>query len=182
MYQIESEPCAAMMPESDSVRANISPPISERPIATSYETICALDRRPPSSAYFELDDQPASINASTPTLETARTSNNPMLTSAITAQSGPNGITEKTMKADATAMYGAKKKIQRSAFSGMKSSLVSSFRPSAIGWSSPHGPTRIGPSRACMNAEIFRSRYVAYATQSATSVTTRPIWISGQTK
>src|ERR1041384_3118185 len=158
MYQIESEPCAPTMPESESVRANIKAPISERPIATSYETICALDRRPPSNAYFELDDHPASINASTPTLETASTSNNPIFTSAITAQSGPNGITENTMNADATAMYGAKKKIQRSAFSGMKSSLVSNFNPSAIGWSSPHGPTRIGPSRACMNAEIFRSR------------------------
>src|SRR5215213_11694552 len=110
------------MPESESVRANIKAPMSDNPIATSYETICALERNPPSNAYFELDDQPASINASTPTLETASTSNRPMLTSAITAQSGPNGITEKTMNADATAMYGAKKKIQRSAFSGMKSS------------------------------------------------------------
>src|SRR5689334_25084038 len=161
MYQMESDPCAATIPESESVRANISAPISESPIATSYETICALDRNPPSSAYFELDDQPARINASTPTLETASTSSKPMLTSAITAQSGPNGMTEKTMNAEATAMYGAKKKIQRSAFSGMKSSFVSNFNPSAIGWSSPHGPTRIGPSRACMNAEILRSRYVA---------------------
>src|SRR6185369_13653560 len=142
MYQMESEPWAATMPESDSVRPNINAPISESPIATSYETICALDRRPPSNAYFEFDDQPASINASTPTLETASTSNKPIFTSAITAQSGPNGITEKTMNADATAIYGAKKKIQRSAFSGTKSSLVSNFRPSAIGWSSPHGPTR----------------------------------------
>jgi hypothetical protein len=33
------------------------------------------------------------------------------------------------MNAEATAMYGAKKKIQRSAFSGMKSSFVSSFSP-----------------------------------------------------
>src|SRR5687768_14739857 len=158
MYQIESEPCAATMPESESVRANISAPISDNPIATSYETICALDRNPPSSAYFEFEDQPASINASTPTLDTASTSSSPMLTSAMTAQSGPNGITEKTMNAEATAMYGAKKKIQRSAFSGMKSSLVKSFRPSAIGCSNPHGPTRIGPSRACINAEILRSR------------------------
>src|SRR5688572_24755535 len=148
MYQIESEPCEAMIPESESVRENINAPISDRPIATSYDTICALDRSPPSNAYFEFDDQPASINASTPTLDTASTSNRPILTSAITAQSGPNGMTEKTMNAEATAIYGAKKKIQRSAFSGMKSSLVKSLRPSAIGCSSPHGPTRIGPSRA----------------------------------
>src|SRR5678816_901667 len=154
MYQIESEPCALTMPESESVRANMRPPMSDRPIATSYETICALERKPPSNAYFEFDDQPARINASTPTLETASTKSKPMFTSAITAQSGPKGMTEKTMNAEATAMYGAKKKIQRSAVSGMKSSLVNSLRPSAIGCSSPHGPTRIGPSRACINADI----------------------------
>ena len=45
-----------------------------------------------------------------------------------------------------------------SAFSGMKSSFTSNFKPSAIGCSRPHGPTRIGPNRACMNAEIFLSR------------------------
>src|SRR6267378_2743990 len=104
MNQIESEACAATIPERESVRANINPPISASPIETSYETICALERNPPSSAYFEFDDQPAKISASTPTLETAMTNNNPMLTSAITAQSGPNGITENTMKAAATAM------------------------------------------------------------------------------
>src|SRR4026209_1232685 len=104
MYQIESAPCAPTIPESDNVRANINAPISESPIATSYETICALERSPPSSAYFEFDDQPARINASTPTLETASTSSRPILTSAITAQSGPNGITEKTMNAEATAI------------------------------------------------------------------------------
>src|SRR5215470_1071663 len=133
MYQIESDPCAATMLDNDSVRANINAPMSDRPIATSYETICALDRRPPSNAYVEFDDQPARINASTPTLETASTKSRPILTSAMTAQSGPNGMTEKTINAEATAMYGAKKKIQRSAFSGMKSSLVSNFKPSAIG-------------------------------------------------
>src|SRR4029453_7977898 len=102
-YQTESVACAVTIPDSDNVRANINPPISANPIATSYETICALERKPPSNAYFELDDQPASINASTPTLETARTSSKPMFTSAITAQSGPNGTTEKTMNDDATA-------------------------------------------------------------------------------
>src|ERR1044072_6752981 len=98
------------MPNNDSVRANINPPISDSPIATSYETICALERNPPSSAYFEFEDQPARMNASTPTLEKATTKTSPILTSATTPKSGPNGITEKTMKAEATAMYGAKKK------------------------------------------------------------------------
>ena len=92
------------MPESESVRANISAPISDRPIATSYEIICALERSAPSNEYLEFDDQPARINASTPTLETASTNNKPILTSVITPQSGANGITAKVMKAAATAM------------------------------------------------------------------------------
>src|SRR4051812_3134191 len=110
------------MPESDSVLANIKAPISESPIATSYEIICALERSAPRREYFEFDDQPASISARTPTLETASTNSKPMFPSEMTAQSGPKGMTEKVMNAAATAMYGAKKKIQRSAFSGTKSS------------------------------------------------------------
>src|SRR5256885_15746785 len=104
MYQTESEAWAATIPDSERVRANIKPPISARPIDTSYETICALERRPPSRAYFEFDDHPARIKANTPTLETPITNNKPILKSVMTAQSGPNGITEKTMKAAATAM------------------------------------------------------------------------------
>src|SRR5438477_11318848 len=121
------------MPESDNVRANINAPMMASPIDTSYETICALERSAPSKAYFEFDDQPARISARTPTLETASTNSTPMLTSVMTAQSGPKGTTAMTMKAATTAIYGATKKIQRSAFSGTKSSLVSSFKPSAIG-------------------------------------------------
>src|SRR6185295_4704224 len=104
MYQIESDAWAVTTLDIESVRANISPPIKAKPIETSYETICALERSPPSNAYFEFDDQPARIKAKTPTLETLITNNNPMLTSVMTAQSGPKGITEKTMKAAATAM------------------------------------------------------------------------------
>src|SRR6185312_16881387 len=104
------------IPESDSVRANIRAPTNDKPIETSYETICALERNAPNKEYLELEDQPARIRASTPTLETDRTNNTPMLMSVITAQSGPKGITEKTMKAAATAMYGARKKIHLSAF------------------------------------------------------------------
>src|SRR3982751_94294 len=99
---MESDPCALTMPESESVRANISAPISDSPIATSYETICALDRKPPIREYFEFEDQPARINASTPTLETPRMNSRPMLTSVMTPQSGANGITANTTKAATT--------------------------------------------------------------------------------
>src|SRR5205809_1641706 len=101
---MESDCCAPTMPESDNVRANISAPMIASPIETSYETICALERNAPSKAYFEFDDHPARIKASTPTLDTASTNRTPMFKSVITAQSGPNGTTAITMKAATTAM------------------------------------------------------------------------------
>src|ERR687889_672957 len=97
MNQIESDACAVVMPESESVRANISAPMSDIPIATSYETICADERRPPRSAYFEFEDHPARMSASTPTDEIERTRSSPMFTSVITPQFGANGTTEKGM-------------------------------------------------------------------------------------
>src|ERR1041385_8101565 len=102
--QTESDCCAATIPDKDRVRANISAPMIAKPIETSYETICALERNAPSRAYFEFDDHPARINASTPTLDTASTNKIPMFTSVITAQSGPNGTTASTMNAATTAM------------------------------------------------------------------------------
>src|SRR5918992_26157 len=104
MNHIESDACAPTMPDRDNVRANINAPIMAMPIDTSYETICALERSAPISAYLELDDQPARISASTPTLETASTNSTPMFTSVITAQSGPNGTTAITTNAATTAM------------------------------------------------------------------------------
>src|SRR3712207_7941182 len=77
MNQTESDDCAVVMPDRLSVRANISAPTSDIPIATSYETICADERRPPSSAYFEFDDHPARMSASTPTDEMERTKSSP---------------------------------------------------------------------------------------------------------
>src|SRR5688500_8064544 len=104
MYQMESAACAVVAPDKLSVRANISAPTSDIPIETSYETICADERRPPRSAYFELEDHPARMSASTPTEEMERTKSSPMLTSVMTPQSGANGTTEKVMKVAATEM------------------------------------------------------------------------------
>src|SRR5215211_4224057 len=95
MNHIESAACASVMPESESVRANISAPTSESPIETSYEPICADERRPPNSAYFEFEDHPARMRARTPTEEIERTRSSPMFTSVITPQFGANGTTEK---------------------------------------------------------------------------------------
>src|ERR1700749_4055770 len=104
MNQMWSDACACVTPDKLSVRANIRAPMSESPIETSYETICAEERRPPSSAYFELEDQPASIKASTPTEEIERTKSRPMFTSVITPQFGAKGMTEKVRKVAATEM------------------------------------------------------------------------------
>src|SRR5712691_8577625 len=102
--QTASDCCATTIPERDKVRANIKAPMIAKPIETSYETICALERSAPRRAYLEFDDQPARINASTPTLDTASTNSTPMFTSVITAQSGPNGTTAITTNAATTAI------------------------------------------------------------------------------
>src|SRR5688572_20372802 len=43
------------------------------------------------------------------------------------------------------------------------------FSPSAIGWSSPFGPTRLGPSRSCTHAATLRSSRIKYATVPSTT-------------
>src|ERR1041384_4782406 len=52
--------CALMMPLMSSVPASITTPTTEVPIASSYEIICADERRPPIRLYLLLEDQPAS--------------------------------------------------------------------------------------------------------------------------
>src|SRR3990170_1763532 len=63
---------AATICEVDMVPAVMKTATMDRPIATSYEIICALDRRPPSSGYVEPDAQPARTMPYTPTDVTAR--------------------------------------------------------------------------------------------------------------
>jgi hypothetical protein len=65
-------------------------------------------------------------------------------------ESPENGITAKAISAGIKSMIGATKNTRRSTRDGMMSSLSRSFRMSAIGWSSPWGPTRRGPRRTCM--------------------------------
>ena len=55
---------------------------------------------------------------------------------------------------------GARLYTPRSARSGTMSSFIISLSASAIGWSSPWGPTRYGPMRDCMRAANFRSSSV----------------------
>src|SRR2546430_12103027 len=59
---------------------------------------------------------------------------------------------------------GASQKTSLSAFSGMMSSLMSSFTASAIGCSKPCGPTRMGPSRDRKSTRLNSSHsQISYA-------------------
>ena len=107
----------------------------------------------------------------TPTEEMARTKSAPTLRSAIVrlivspkrSTDVPNGITATDVIAVTNTTSGAKKKTQRSAAAGIRSSLPSSLAPSANGCRSPFGPVRVGPIRSWNAASTLRSKYVMYA-------------------
>src|SRR3982751_2174925 len=64
---------ACTISEVDMVPAVMKTATMDRPMATSYEIIWALDRRPPSSGYVEPEAQPASTTPYTPIDEQAST-------------------------------------------------------------------------------------------------------------
>src|SRR5436309_11125495 len=65
--------CASTIPLVDMVFAVMNTATIDRPMATSYEIIWALDRRPPSSGYVDPEAQPASTTPYTPIDEQANT-------------------------------------------------------------------------------------------------------------
>src|ERR1051325_2010002 len=77
-----------------STRSNeplsISTPTIERPNGTSYETICAAERRPPISEYLLFDAQPPRMMPYTPAEVSARISSRPMFT-GVTVKAGGVG-------------------------------------------------------------------------------------------
>ncbi len=134
-------------------------------MGTSYETSWAADRSPPSSEYLLFDAQPPRMIPYTPIEVIASRKSSPMFTSVTHSGvrtlpiriSGPKGMTARAVSAGITARTGARKCTAFSAREGVMSSLVTSFRRSATPWSRPLGPTRLGPSRACMNPMMRRS-------------------------
>ena len=72
----------------------------------------------------------------------------------------PKGITAAAIMAGTTLSAGASRKRARSTWLGIRSSLKNSLIPSAMGCSSPQGPTRVGPKRTWMRAITFRSTQV----------------------
>ena len=100
----------------------------------------------------------------------------PTFKSAMTACSEPsfepNGITANVNSAGTIATAGASQKYALRAYAGVKSSLRMNFSPSAAGWSSPNGPTRLGPMRSWIHAEMRRSATTEYATIGSTTANT----------
>src|SRR5262249_13777818 len=114
-------------------------PMSERPMNTSYASICADARKLPSNAYLLFDAQPASATLYTPNDDIARKNNTPTSRSA-TSTPGANGITANDINADITMNVGAITKIGLSAKGGIQSSLKKILIMSAMTWPNPNGP------------------------------------------
>ena len=73
----------------------------------------------------------------------------------------------------------------RSARSGIRSSFMISFRPSARVWSRPHGPALFGPTRFWKSEISFRSNQIMKMTEvssrpKATTVLSRTISTSAR--
>ena len=58
-------------------------------------------------------------------------------------------------------------KTNRSAWSGIRSSLKKSLMPSASVWARPQGPARLGPMRLCMSEITLRSNQIISMTDTS---------------
>jgi hypothetical protein len=114
------------------------------PIATSYEIICAADRRAPKKAYLELLDQPAIIMVYTPNEDNAKKYKIPKSILDKTEPS-PNGIIIQPIKATTKVNIGDKIKIIELLLLGITVSFIRSFKPSAPACKIPKVPTILGP-------------------------------------
>jgi len=87
-------------------------------------------------------------------------------------RSGPKGITTQIIKAGAIITSGAVMKTHLSAWEGMMSSLITSFRASKRVWKMPWGPWCIGPGRRWMRPATFRSSQIRKRTLRSRKVRT----------
>ena len=82
----------------------------ESPNGTSYETICAAERRPPMSEYLLFEAQPPRMIPYTPVEVSARISSSPtFVRAAMYVGGGPNGIRQKTRNAGMSGSIGPRK-------------------------------------------------------------------------
>lgn len=114
---------------------------------TSYEIVWATARRAPIRAYFEFEAHPDHKIEYTARLDMANINKMPrfMLMSGYGMGSGTHMIS-----ASDSAKIGAIINMEMDDVRGRRGSLVNSFRASAMGWSSPNGPTMLGPLRSCI--------------------------------
>src|SRR5258705_3459569 len=153
------------MPEVDMVPAVMKTATMDRPMVTSYEIICAVDRKPPSNGYVDPDAQPPSTMPYTPIAEHASTTSTATGTS-VTCNAvwcpkmltiGPKGTTDSAVSAVTAETVGAKKNTTLSAVRGSRSSLSMPLMPSASVCSRPSGPVWFRPGRTAIRATTRRS-------------------------
>jgi hypothetical protein len=159
-YAMNHRPaCASAISDSRSEPASITGMSADMMNGRSYEMIWFTARITDSSAYLLFEPQPAMKSPTISSDETARKNRTPVSRSA-TPMPGANGIVAKISRHGIRKTTGARLNTGRSAESGVTSSFSSSFTPSAMGCSSPRGPTRYGPIRDCSRAANFRSSSV----------------------
>src|SRR5439155_15457812 len=90
---------------------------------------------------------------------TPTTKRMPMLMSCAIWNAGPMAKPANESKAAPTDSTGASQKTSLSALSGMMSSLMSNFTASAMGCSSPCGPTRMGQPRLHVRHKLAFHQY-----------------------
>src|SRR5687768_17480926 len=81
----------------------------------------------------------------------------------------PHGMTAIETITTMIISIGAIVNSARSTPAGRNSSLNRNFIPSAMGWSNPRGPTRLGPMRSCTHDATLRSSRIRYATVPSTT-------------
>lgn len=123
--------------------------------------IWATARIAPIRGYFEFEDQPDHKMAYVNMPDMAIINSRPrfMLVNALGIGIGAQEIID-----NESAIIGDRVKRIGDERVGFVVSFVISFRPSAMGWSRPRGPTKLGPFRSCIYPSSFRSRRVRNAT------------------
>src|SRR5574343_805652 len=97
----------------------------------------------PRKAYLELDAQPDRIIPYTP-MEVMAMMYSRLASMLASTRVSLNGTTAQAANAGALASIGAMMKMPLLAPVGTTISFSSSFKPTAIGWIKPQGPTRFG--------------------------------------
>jgi len=124
--------CTSAIVEKLAVPAIRISEIRVEPRPTSYEILCAAERRPPRNAYFELLDHPALITECTLSEEIAKRKSRPSRKSTRSAPS-PRGNTIHPVLARPKVKIGDTRKIKVLALLGKIDSLTKSFSPSVSG-------------------------------------------------